>query len=115
PCWALVKARRREQSFPQVGVIDLRRDRPGDTDHLGTGNKPAPGRLANTRYRASLSDPAPGLGCKKRHRTNLPHRQPLRWHRLRPLFLGDRGGDQVMRVSTGALPARAYRQLLVII
>src|SRR5262245_54186438 len=86
-----------------------------ETDHLGACNKLAHGRLANARCIAHLSDAEPELVGKTQHLTNLPHRHPLLWHRLPPLFLVDRGADQLIRVSTGALPARAYRQLLVII
>src|SRR5215831_19126775 len=106
--WSLVKAGGCKQPRLQLGVADLRRDWPRDANDFGAGHELADGRFANPGGPAHLTDAELVLVCQAQNFANLPHRHPLRRHRLPPLFLLTEGADQLIRVSTGAMPARLW-------
>ena len=87
---AIVETGRREQPTLQLGVADLRRDRPRDADHLGAAHVLANRRLADTCCIPDLTDAEPQLMRQPQHLTDLPHRHSHLRHRSPPVFV-DRG------------------------
>ena len=78
---AIVEAGRDEQPPLQIGVAQLGRHRPRDTDHLGAGDVLADCRLADTCRLAHLADAEPQLVRQPQHLADLPHRHSLAGHR----------------------------------
>ena len=110
---ALVEAGWREQPPLQLGVANRRRDRPRDADHLGPGHVLGNCRLADACCLAHLTDAEPQLMRQPQDLTDLPHRHSHPRHRPPPVFL-DRGADQLIRMSTGAMPASVISKLSAI-
>jgi hypothetical protein len=84
---AVVESRRHEQPPLQLGVSDLRRDRPRDPDHLRAAHVLGDRRLADTCGLAHLTDAEPQLMRQPQHLTDLPHRHSHPGHRLPLSFL----------------------------
>ena len=79
--WAVMEAGRREQPPLQLRIADLRRDRPGDADHLGAGHVLADRRLADAGCLSHLTHAEPQLVRQSQNLSDLPHRHSHRRHR----------------------------------
>ena len=94
-----VVARRREQAPLQLGVVDLRRHRPGDPDHrratqiLGHRRVPDPDRTRDRPHARAARMLQP------QNLSNLPHRHPLGWHRVPPHSEDHATGHQIVDVG----------------
>jgi hypothetical protein len=78
----------REQPTLQLGIVQLRRYRPGDPHQRGSAHIVSSLRLAGTGRRADPAVTHSERVLQMKHLTNLTHRQSLRRHRQSPLGEG---------------------------